>query len=221
MASAKKTAKKKAAAKKPAAKRGNRLSPKEEKFVNNYVASGNATQAARDAGYSERSARELGHRLLTKVDILERITERLQEENVTADEVVSTLAAQMRSAITDVLPDDGGLISQIKDNKLGHLIRKIKLRRELEIGTGKQFEVVELELYSAQQAAIQLSKIKGLEYAPEQNPKDAIEAIITDMLKEDPAFKGKTRKAVAEALYPNVMADLRQAMVELYPGAAS
>jgi hypothetical protein len=177
------TAKKKPAAKAPAKQSKKRLSHKEEKFVEGYIANGgNATQAAKDAGYSENSARVTASRMLTKANISERIQDRLKEQKVTTDEIVNTLAAQMRGAITDVLPDDGGLISQIKKQKLGHLIRKIKLRREVEPGTQKQYEVVELEIHNSQTAAAILAKIKGLEQAPAENEKDKVERVIDNYI---------------------------------------
>ena len=51
------------------------LTAKERKFVAEYVKALNASEAARKAGYSERSAGELGYRLLKKVEIQEAIAE--------------------------------------------------------------------------------------------------------------------------------------------------
>lgn len=162
--------------KKPAAKKTTQKSAithREEMFIEAYLTNGgNATDAARQAGYSEKSVRELARRLLTKVDIKTRIKERVNEAKVTSDEVVGTLAAQMRGRITDVLPDDGGLISEIKKKNLGHLIKKIKIRREVEPGTLKQFEVAEVELYSSQSAAQTLAKVLGYEQEPKKNEHD-------------------------------------------------
>lgn len=42
-------------------------------FCEEYVKSGNVTAAAKKAGYSERTARSIGQRLLTFVDIQEYI----------------------------------------------------------------------------------------------------------------------------------------------------
>lgn len=49
------------------------LTPKEERFCQEYVLWLNATKAAANAGYSEKSARVTGCRLLTKVNIQEHI----------------------------------------------------------------------------------------------------------------------------------------------------
>ena len=50
------------------------LSPKQKKFVQAYM--GNATEAAITAGYSGKTARSQGQRLLTKVDIKKAIEQR-------------------------------------------------------------------------------------------------------------------------------------------------
>ncbi|MEX2643744.1 MAG: terminase small subunit [Acetobacterales bacterium] len=50
-------------------------SPRQEAFCHHYVLTGNATKSAVAAGYSPRSARSLGYRMLTNDDILDRIRE--------------------------------------------------------------------------------------------------------------------------------------------------
>lgn len=60
------------------------LTPKQKAFADEYVKNGgNAAQAARTAGYSEKTAKQIGQRLLTNVDILNYIakqTERIEKE---------------------------------------------------------------------------------------------------------------------------------------------
>lgn len=55
------------------------MNARKERFCMEYAASGNATQAAIAAGYSPRSARSQGQRLLTNADIKARIEELQQE----------------------------------------------------------------------------------------------------------------------------------------------
>ena len=45
------------------------LSRKRKMFASNYALTGNATEAARLAGFSSRSAKQEGHRLLTFADV--------------------------------------------------------------------------------------------------------------------------------------------------------
>lgn len=57
------------------------LKDKHERFAREYVIDYNATQAAVRAGYSEKTAKQQGSRLLTNADILARVRE-LQAETV-------------------------------------------------------------------------------------------------------------------------------------------
>ena len=52
-----------------------KLNTRQRAFCEFYVASGNATESAIKAGYSEKTARSIGQRLLTNVDIQEYIKE--------------------------------------------------------------------------------------------------------------------------------------------------
>lgn len=58
-----------------------KLKEKHERFAREYVIDHNATQAAVRAGYSEKTAKQQGSRLLTNADILARVRE-LQAEQV-------------------------------------------------------------------------------------------------------------------------------------------
>jgi phage terminase small subunit len=51
------------------------LKPRHERFCRNFVASRNATDAARIAGYSLASADKQGYRLIRRADIRRRLTE--------------------------------------------------------------------------------------------------------------------------------------------------
>ena len=55
------------------------LTPKQQKFVDAYSLSGNATQAALVAGYSERTACKIGSENLQKPDIQSALAERQAE----------------------------------------------------------------------------------------------------------------------------------------------
>ena len=56
-----------------------KLTPKQQRFADEYIKSGNAADAARKAGYSKRSARSVGQENLTKPDIKQYIDERMAE----------------------------------------------------------------------------------------------------------------------------------------------
>jgi phage terminase small subunit len=73
-----------------------KLTPKQARFVEEYLIDLNATQAAIRAGYSERTARKIGHENLTKPDIAaaleEAMAKRSERTEITADRVLQELA---------------------------------------------------------------------------------------------------------------------------------
>jgi phage terminase small subunit len=71
------------------------LNEMQKRFCQEYLISLNATQAAKKAGYSEKTARSQGNRLLTNVDIQEYI-QKLQEgvakrNQIAQDEIIRDL----------------------------------------------------------------------------------------------------------------------------------
>ncbi len=72
------------------------LNDKQKLFCKEYLVDLNATQAAIRAGYSTESARQIGSKLLTEVDIeneVQRLMERRsQRTNITAERVLKELA---------------------------------------------------------------------------------------------------------------------------------
>lgn len=65
-----------------------KLTIKQKKFADEYIISGNASEAALKAGYSEKTARKIGSENLTKPDIKAYIDERMKklEEEAIADQ---------------------------------------------------------------------------------------------------------------------------------------
>ena len=126
------------------------LSNKQIAFIDAYIKSWNATQAAIEAGYSEKTARSIGSENLTKPDISEEIKRRIDELAVSSDEVLVRLGEHARGDIGDFLDVNGNVTLTGKKTRL---IKKITVRRVVraeieEINTT-------LELYDAQ-AALQL-----------------------------------------------------------------
>ena len=69
------------------------LSTRQEAFCRHYAASGNAADAARQAGYSERSARQTGCALLERPYVVERLRRiRLSWKRTERDEAQILLA---------------------------------------------------------------------------------------------------------------------------------
>ena len=71
------------------------LTPKQQRFVEEYLIDLNATQAAIRAGYSEKTAKSIGQENLTKPDIQKAIEEaqnkRAERTEITQDYVLSNI----------------------------------------------------------------------------------------------------------------------------------
>ena len=79
------------------------MNERQRRFAEYYAACGNAAEAARQAGYSERTARSQGQRLLTYADIQNYVRE-LHDQS--AIERVASLI-QVKAYWSDVMRDPG------------------------------------------------------------------------------------------------------------------
>lgn len=82
-----------------------KLTAKQQRFCDEYLIDLNATQAAIRAGYSKKTAKQIGQENLTKLDIKEYIEKRMAEKEkaliADQDEVMRYLSAVMRREKTD------------------------------------------------------------------------------------------------------------------------
>jgi phage terminase small subunit len=80
-----------------------KLTEKQERFIDYYIETGNATEAARRAGYSEKTAKQIGNENLTKLDffIKERLKEFEDKRIAKAEEVLKYLTSVMRGEETE------------------------------------------------------------------------------------------------------------------------
>ena len=135
------------------------MSPKRLKFVDEYLIGGNATKAAIRAGFSEKTAKSQGQRLLTFVDVQKKIAEgqelaRKQAE-ISREEVLGVLAAIIRADVPSYLNNEG----KLKD--LSALSGKEKKAIE-SIKVGKK-GILTLKLSSKLQAINLINKLMGYE----------------------------------------------------------
>lgn len=81
---------------------------KQKRFCEEYLVDCNATQAAIRTGYSKKTARAVGQRLLTNVDIKKYIDQQLQklknEKIADAQEVLEYLTSVMRGKQKEQVP---------------------------------------------------------------------------------------------------------------------
>ncbi|HUV82861.1 MAG TPA: terminase small subunit [archaeon] len=134
-----------------------RISKKQKVFINEYLKCWNAAQAAIRAGYSERSAKQTGHRLITNDYLSKIIKERINEIVMSADEALSLLSDQARASLDDCMDiDPKGKISlnfkKAKEKGKLHLIKSI-------VPTASGLKV---ELYSSQRALELIGKAHGV-----------------------------------------------------------
>ncbi|MGX7200053.1 terminase small subunit [Enterococcus nangangensis] len=77
-----------------------KLTEKQQRFADEYIISGNATQAAIKAGYSKRTAKQIGQENLTKPDLKTYIDKRLEQiksrKIASQEEVLEYLTSVMR-----------------------------------------------------------------------------------------------------------------------------
>lgn len=81
------------------------MNDRQKAFADYYIETGNATEAAKRAGYSEKTAYSTGNRMLKNVEVSTYIAERTapteQKRIASGDEVMEFLTAVMRGEIKD------------------------------------------------------------------------------------------------------------------------
>ena len=120
------------------------MNHKRKIFVSEYSKSGNATEAAKKAGYSARTAYSAGQRLLKNVEVLEEIkkvqNEALAKAELSVTDVVKLVkdiatkgknetvrlrAMDMLLKYLGAYSDDMKLISKMNDFEIGKLADKL------------------------------------------------------------------------------------------------
>ena len=95
-----------------------KLTPKQEAFCDYYIETGNAAEAARRAGYSEKTARTIGQQNLAKRAIKDYISERMKNQDrervASADEVIAFYTAVMRGEVKDQFGIEASLSDRLK-----------------------------------------------------------------------------------------------------------
>jgi phage terminase small subunit len=89
------------------------LTPKQQRFVDEYLVDLNATQAAIRAGYSRKTAHSCGPRMLENADVARAVAEaqaaRAERVHIKADDVLRELARIAFSDIRAFFNEDGSL----------------------------------------------------------------------------------------------------------------
>jgi len=148
------------------------ISPRHRMLVDVYLnLNCNLTAAANACRISPTAACQAMKRREVKSYLAERQTALTEALTTSAAEIISVLVAHLRADIADVMPDEP-LLRQARKNGVSRLVKKIKIKETVKRvksgesagGEGEAEEEiidrhVELELYSAQEAAKTLAKI--------------------------------------------------------------
>ena len=100
-----------------------KLTERQKRFIDQYIQSGNATEAAKKAGYKGNNLNRIGSENLSKLDkyIKERIKELDDKRIADADEVLQYLTSVLRGEEKDQF----GFEASLKDrNKAAELLGK-------------------------------------------------------------------------------------------------
>lgn len=94
------------------------MTPKQKAFADYYLASGNASDAARKAGYSKKTAGSIGEENLKKPEISAYIRERMAQQDAervaSADEVLRFYTSVMRGEVSDQFGLEAALAERLK-----------------------------------------------------------------------------------------------------------
>ncbi|TNE38296.1 MAG: terminase small subunit [Sphingomonadales bacterium] len=89
------------------------MTPKQQRFVEEYLIDLNGTQAAIRAGYSAKTANEQASRLLAKVNVQKAVAEaqakRSEKTGIDAAWVLTRLATELTADLADIYDEQGGL----------------------------------------------------------------------------------------------------------------
>ena len=150
------------------------LTEKQKAFCREYIFDWNAARAARDAGYSEETARTIGHELLTKPDIQGYLTEIQKDLEKTAgisrmrivkehEKIAFSSIAHLHNTWIDrkefdqLTDDQKACIQEITTQTRKEFVKTITEPDGIEV----QIDYVKIKLYSKQASLESLSKMLG------------------------------------------------------------
>lgn len=167
-----------------------KISNKDRIFIECYLISFNAYQAAKEAGFSEHVCktraflwvREDGDKPLVAREIEERLQERLKKYEVTGEKVIAELASIAFSDIRDVMKYDSRSMKLIESSKLSPQAAAIISEvRHLDSKTkGKRTTI---KLHNKVEALEKLCKHLGL-YEKDNQQKTDLTLTLRDLLNE-------------------------------------
>lgn len=162
------------------------LTEKQARFVAEYLVDLDATKAAKRAGYSEKTAEQIGYQLLQKTSvqkaIQKAIAERAKRTQITQDMVLRELAAIGFARATDFVKIDGSGYVRLTptDNLTEEQQRAIASIKDGKFG-------VELKLYDKVRALEKLGEHLGMFTGKGGQQEDTPDDGFVDALKGEAA----------------------------------
>lgn len=127
------------------------LTPKQKAFADYYIECGNASEAARRAGYSPKTAEKIGSENLQKPEISAYIQERMTQQDATrvasADEVLRFYSSVMRGQEKDAFGLDPSLADRLK--AADSLMKRYAIGAEKQKGTLEKLDSLLKEMRDA------------------------------------------------------------------------
>lgn len=144
----------------------NKLTARQRLFIEEYLVSWNASDAARRAGYKS-AVNVVGSRLLANVSIQEVISKRMSEKAMKADENIQRLSDQARINISEFITEKTRYVYDKEGNQIGEYQsfeldwEQVKLKGHLIKSITNTQWGPRLELYDGQTALVQIGKALG------------------------------------------------------------
>jgi len=151
------------------------LSVQQEQFCQYYVLFNNGAKAARSAGYSDQTAKEMAYELLTRPHIQKRVAELRKaqqgEFNQMKEQMIQELSRIAYGTLVPLYDENGNLLPVKEwDDDSAAIVSSIE-SEELFEGTGKDRTFIgykkKVKQWDKLKAHDQLAKILGF-YAPEK-----------------------------------------------------
>lgn len=180
------------------------MTPKQERFCEEYLIDLNATQAAIRAGYSKKTAKEQASRLLTNVNVQEKLQEG-RAKLTKASEITAEMMLQRCGEIAfsnigtffDVTPDGYAMVNLAKCTPYElSLIESIECTEVVESGAAKQEGdsmaiKTKVKLKDWKAAMAFLSKWKGMDVSKLDVTSGGEKLPAQIVVQADPEFFGK------------------------------
>lgn len=144
------------------------MTPKQQRFVAEYLVDLNATQAAVRAGYSKRNADKIGSELLGKTGVAQAVQEgqaaKLKKVGVTAERTILEIQRIAFSDIRKLFTDYGGLkpVHELNDDESALLASVEVLKKNLFAGDKKVDTIHKLKVWDKLKALEMLAKHFGI-----------------------------------------------------------